>query len=244
MTTAESSGDVNPRAQLSLSRALARRVRRAQRATWFPLLVFAVVTFLAIPVTRAGHATGLTCRPITAAGPPVARACVAHNSAAYVYWPIALLGAYAVIAGFYLHRARRRGLGTRVRPYVIAGVVLAVALTAASIWEAHTVLIGEYDVLGWHLQAPDVYRLIAPACAIGLALLVLAGAERSPALLLVTVTYLVVAVGRFDFGWTINQPSPWAFAPHLVISGSLLLVASAGFALAQQPRLLAAPSSR
>src|SRR6266700_1053949 len=99
MSTAASFGGTNPQAQLSLSRELTRWVRRERRATWFPLLVFSLVTFLAIPVTRAGHPTGLVCRGI-AAGPPGARVCVAHSSAAYVYWPIALITAYMLIAGF------------------------------------------------------------------------------------------------------------------------------------------------
>lgn len=64
----------------------------------------------------------------------------------------------------------------------------------------------------------------------------LAAVERSPALLAVTVAYLTIAVGGTTFGWTISHPSPWAFAPHLVISGGLLLLASAGFALVQRPR--------
>lgn len=233
MSTSATFGDGNPRAQLSLSRGLARRVRREQRATWFPLLVFAVVTFVAIPVTRAGHAAGRTCQP-SVAGPPEARLCVAHNSAAYVYWPIALIVAYTLIVGFYVHLSRSRGVGTRVRPYVITGLGLAVAVTAGSVWEAHTVITGRYDLLGWHLQGPDVYRIIAPACAIGLALVVLAVTDRSVALLAVTAAYLVVAVGGVDFGWTIARPSPWSFAPHLVVAGSLLLVSAAGFAVAQR----------
>jgi hypothetical protein len=236
MTAAESSAVGSPASQLSLSRALARRVRRERRASWFPLLVFAVVTFLAIPVTRAGHAVGLTCRPLSVPGRPVARVCVAHNSAAYGYWPIALIASYVLIAAFYLHWSRSRGLATRARPYVVTGLVLAVAVTAAAVWAAHTVLTGRYDILGWHLQGQDVYRLIAPACAIGLALLVLAVIDRSPTLLLVSVAYLVLAIGGVDFGWTIARSSPWAFAPHLVIAGSILLLASAGFALVQLPR--------
>jgi hypothetical protein len=231
----ESVGEGNASAYLSLSRDLARRVRRDQRAAWFPLFVFAVVTFLAIPVTRAGHPAGVVCHGITTPGPQGARACVAHNSAAYVYWPIALIAAYVLIAAFYLRRSRTRGLGTRVRPYVIVGLILAVAVTGASIWAAHTVLTGHYDFLGWHLQGQDVYRLIGPACAIGLALLVLAAVERSLALFAVAVGYLIVAIGGVDFGWTIAQPSRWGFVPHLVIAGSILLLASVGFLAAHRP---------
>jgi hypothetical protein len=204
-------------------------------ATWFPLLVFATVTLLAVPVTRVGHAAGRVCRPTSAPAPFGARLCVAHNSAAYVYWPIALIAAYVLIAGFYLYVSQARGLGTPVRPYVIVGIVLAVAVTAASVWAAHTVITGRYNLLGWHLQAADAYRLIGPACAIGIALLVLAGVERSPGLAVATIAYLVVALGGIDFGWTIRQPSRWIFAPHLVIQGCLLLLAAASFAVAQRP---------
>jgi hypothetical protein len=235
MTAAESFRDNNPRAKLSRTRDLARRVRREQRANWFPLLVFALVTYFAIPVTRAGHAAGLHCRAVAVTGQPGARVCVAHNSAAYVYWPIALIAAYLLIAGFYVRTSRARGVGTRVRPYVITGLVLAVAIIAASIWAAHRVLAGGYDLLGWHVQGPELYRLIAPACAIGLALLVLAVIDRSPALFGVTLVYLVIAIGHIDLGRTIDQTSRWAFAPHLVIQGTVLLLASAGFALAQRP---------
>lgn len=236
MTTASSFGDSDPRVELSLSRGLARRVRREQRATWFPLAVFAVVTLLAIPVTRAGHAVGLDCRTLAVAEPPVARACVAHNSAAYVYWPIALIVSYVLIAAFFLFLSRRRGLAARVVPYVVVGVVLAAAVTAASIWEAHTVLTGRYDVLGWHVTGSDVPRLVGPAVAIGLALLVLAAIDRSLALLAVSVTYLVVTLGGVDFGWTMSPPSAWSFAPHLVIAGAILLLAATGFAVAQLRR--------
>jgi hypothetical protein len=55
------------------------------------------------------------------------------------------------------------------------------------------------------VQGPELYRLIAPACAIGLALLVLAVIDRSPGLFGVTLAYLVIAIGRIDLGWTIDQ---------------------------------------
>jgi hypothetical protein len=153
-----------------------------------------------------------------------------------LYWPIALIVAYVVIAAFYVRLSRARGVGTRVRPYVIAGVLLAIAATAASIWAAHNVLVGEYDVLGWHLQGQDIYRLAASSCAIGIALLVLAGVDRSPALFAFTLAYLVVAIGAVTFGWTISGPSPWSFAPHLVIDGAVLMVGAAVFAVVQLPR--------
>ncbi|HEU5008210.1 MAG TPA: hypothetical protein VFT67_14635 [Jatrophihabitantaceae bacterium] len=229
--TTESAGSA--RARLELARDLAREVRREQRAAWFPLLVFGVITLIAIPVTRAGHAAGLVCRGNLAPGEHGVRVCVAHNSAAFVYWPVALIAAYVLIAFFYLRLARARGVGTRVRPYVVVGLVLACVTIAASIWASHRVLSGGYDFAGWHLQGPDLYRLIAPACAIGLALLVLAAVDRSVVLGAVALVFLVIAIGRPDFGWSIRQTSRWAFAPHLVIEAAVLLLASAGFALVQ-----------
>jgi hypothetical protein len=234
MANQPAAGEGGPRRELARSRGLARQVRRAQRATWFPLLVFAVLTFAAVLVTRTGHPSGVRCRAVPQAGPG-GRVCIAHNSVTFVYWPIALVLAYVAIAAFYVHRSRARGIGTRIRPYVIAGIAIAVALTGVSIWAAHHgPLVGEYDVLGWHLMGDDVYRLIGPACAIGLALLVLAAVERSLALLAITAVYLWVALAPINFGWTVHGPSHWIFLPYLVIQGSVLLAAALGFAAAQR----------
>ena len=52
MTTETAHPGDDPHRLLSNTRELAERVRKAQRATWFPLLVFAAVTFAASsPVT-------------------------------------------------------------------------------------------------------------------------------------------------------------------------------------------------
>ncbi len=229
------SDDGDPRAELVRARDLARRVRRTQRATWFPLLVFAVLTFAAVPINRSGHPVRTGCRAVPGPGLGT-EVCIAHNSATFVYWPIALVAAYVAIAAFYAHQSRGRGVGTRVRPYVIAGIVIAVAASAGSVWAAHRPpLVGQYDILGWHIQGPDVYRIIAPACAIGLALLVLAAVERSVALLVVTVIYLIIALVPINFGWTVTGPSRWGFLPHLIIPGGVLLAAAIGFAAAQRP---------
>ena len=235
MAKQQVSDEDDPRVELSRARDLARRVRRSQRATWFPLLVFAVLTFLAVPITRSGHPVRTACRA-TPNGSSGEQICLAHNSATFIYWPIALVLAYVAIAAFYVRQSEARGVGTRVRPYVIAGIAIAIAVTAASVWAEHRPpLVGQYDLLGWHVQDADVYRVIAPACAIGLALLVLAAVERNLALLAVGIIYLIIALVPIDFGWTIAAPSRWGFLPHLIIPGSVLLVAAIGFAAAQQP---------
>jgi hypothetical protein len=209
----------DPRQLLSGSRSLARRVRAEQRAIWFPLLVFAAVTFAAIPVDRYGHRV-LTCQAV-----PNGRVCSVYTSPAFMYWPVALVLAYVAIAAFSLHRARGRGVGTRVLPYVIVGIVIAVMVAVAALWAARHPTVG---------GPRSLYRLIGPAAAIGLALLVLAWVERSIALFVVTVGYLVIVLVPVNFGWVLRHRSPWSFLPHLVIYGSVLLLAGIGFALAER----------
>src|SRR5215471_421310 len=98
------SGD-DPRQLLSGTRELTRQVRRTQRATWFPLLVLAVVTLAAIPFRYSPHRLG------TCAATGLLRVCTVYPDALLVYWPAALVLAYAAIAGFYIRRSQARGVG-------------------------------------------------------------------------------------------------------------------------------------
>jgi hypothetical protein len=231
MTTETAYPGDDPQRLLSNTRELAQRVRKEQRATWFPLLVFAAVTFASIPVLRyGGHHLG-PCRAV-----PGGRICKVYSTAEFVYWPIALVLAYAAIAAFYIRRSRARGVGTRVRPYAIAGIIIAVALTGVALWELHNPPVDQ-NPMGLN-GLP--YRLASPGAAIGLALLVLAWAERNRALLLLTLAYLAVVLVPVTVGW-VHAPSPWFFLPPLVIDGSVLLLGGIGFALAQRPLRSPAP---
>jgi hypothetical protein len=208
-----------PRELLTATRQLTRRVRQAQRGTWFPLLLFAVLTLGSVPVLRASH-HAIDCRPT-----PGGRVCLAFSPASYVYWPLALVLAYAAITAFYVRRARRRGVGTPVRPYVLAGVIIAVAATAASLW-----LVAHPNALGIPFLPSSgkgyLYRLASPEAAIGLALLVLSQVERSAALLAFSLAYLVVVA----FGWMLDPHSSVFLQP---LSAGVLLLGSIGFALAE-----------
>ena len=232
MTTEAAYPGRDPHRLLSDTRQLAGRVRKDQRATWFPLLVFAAVTFASIPVYRYGgtHHFG-TC---VATG-PATRACAIYPNGEFVYWPFALVLAYVAIAAFYIRRSRARGIETRVRSYAIAGIIIAVALIGAALWELSDPSAGGpagLHGLGW--------RLVTPTCAIGLALLVLARAERNRALLFLTLAYLAAVLVPITFGWVLDPLSRWYFVPRLVIDGSVLLLGGIGFALAQRPLRAAA----
>jgi hypothetical protein len=209
----------DPHRLLSSTRDLVRRVRKTQRATWFPLLVFAAVTFAAIPVySVGGHHMG------TCAALPRGVVCSVSYTAGLVYWPIAIVLAYVAIAAFYIRRSQVHGVGTRVRPYVIAGIVLALVATGAALWAFH-------HPVGY---GPDLWlaRLGRPSFAIGLALLVLAWAERNRALVILALGYLAVLVVPLAFG---GVSRGWTFLPQFLIDGSILLLGGIGFALAQRP---------
>ncbi|OKI74078.1 hypothetical protein A6A27_18315 [Micromonospora sp. CB01531] len=215
-------------------RALTRRVRVAQRGTWFPLLVFATITLVAIPVYRYAPYLDVfgTCR-----SRPQHTVCMAPNPAELGYWTVALLLAYAAIAAFYVRQSRRRGVGTPIRPYVVVGVALAVLMTAVSIWLTFHPLLPqpadpfstdpvqiEVGPAGWLVNG-----LASPLAAIGLALLVLAWVERHWALLAYTLVYL--AIGMVQGNQVIHSSSPWFFLPHLLVPAAVLLLGATAFAL-------------
>jgi hypothetical protein len=215
------SGD-DPRQLLSDTHELTLQVRKTQRATWFPLLVLAVVTFAAIPFRYSPHRLG-TC---AATGP--ARGCIAYPTALLAYWPTALVLAYVVIAAFYIRRSQARGVGTRVRPYVAAGIILALAMTGSLAWSL-------YHPLAFTLAGPGLFPVLhSYPLAIGLALVVLAGAERNEALLALALGYLAVVLETATIG-SVSGHGGLGFPAQLVIPGSVLLLGGIGFLLAQRP---------
>ena len=215
------SGD-DPRQLLSGTRELARKVRKTQRATWFPLLVLAAVTFAAIPFRYSPYRLG------TCAANATARVCTAYPPALLVYWPIALVLAYAVIAAFYIRRSQARGVGTRVRPYVVAGIILVLAMTGLLLWTL-------YQPLAFTLAGPGLLSALRSyPFAIGLALVVLSWAERNGALLALAVGYSAVALVTATVG-PAGVHRGLGFPVQLVTAGSVLLLGGIGFLLAQRP---------
>lgn len=214
----------DPRQLLSDMRNLTEQVRLDQRLTWVALLVLAAVTFVGIPFDYYGM--DVQCLPDGG--------CTFARRGVLYYWPAALLLAYAVIAVCYVRAARAQGLGSRVMPYVITGAVTTVVFTAA--WVAAALYFPSNPITfsSWVLVLD---KLIAPWGTIGVALLVLARLERNVALLLFTVGYLaaVLLVLPMNLGWTSGG---WSFQTGLalpqLVSGTLLLLGAAGFAVARR----------
>jgi hypothetical protein len=244
MTTESVYPDDDPRRLLSRARELTRRVRADQRATWFPLLVFAAVTFALVPVLRFSTVHLATCPSMN---PPGRVSCVGYRPAVAVYWPAALVLAYAAIAAFYLRRSAARGVGTRVRPYVIAGIILTAAMTATSLWSLYHP--------GFEGNSPFHANLLLFSYpgAIGIALLVLAWAERNRPLVALILAYFVSVL----ISTSINVPAPPGVNQHTsvytlihtlnlhgpqplaylraILPGAVLLAGGIGFLLAQRP---------
>jgi hypothetical protein len=218
---------VSPHELLISVRDLTRRVRAAQRGTWFPLLVFGVIVLGSIPVIRFGgrHLGGCdTHRQV----------CGVYSPAALVYWSVALVLGYAAIAGFYVYRSRRRGLGARIQPYPLVGAIIAVLVTGTQLWFAYH---PSADGQTWLTQVVQQLRG-APVSAIGLALLVLAWVERNRALAWFGLAYLIVVLipaGAFP-GADAHHPTPDGFIPRQLIIAGVLLLGSLGFAMARPAR--------
>ena len=230
----------DPQRLLATTRRLAGRVRQAQRATWFPLALLGLVVAMATPFYRVSPGSHVVCGPATVTAGGTSRQCVASLGwAAFTYWTIALVLAYAVIGVFYATRARRRGIGTRIILYAIVGVLAGIVLTVTSVWPVARHL---SDLQSLSPVALLVHGL-NPLLAIGLALLVLAWAERLRALLAFAVTYsaLALSINLYSvsklvrrLGWTL--PGPWVLLPGLLLAALLLLLAAAGFAIAGRGR--------
>lgn len=235
-----------PRQLLSTTRELTRRVRKAQRGTWFPLVLLGLVAAAAAPFYRLGPHPHATCTATVTPGPggipvgpgpgPGAVKCfIAFGWPTFIYWMVALPGAYVVITGFSVLRARRRGVGTRIRPYAIAGIA-GVALVAV-LWLAQR-------YLGNQSRYPSalVVHGLNPLLTIGLALFVLAWVERSWALLVFAAGNLAAVVANTydidgllrDHGWFVAMQ--WTFVPRLWAAASVLLLGGAAFAVAERLR--------
>jgi hypothetical protein len=222
MTTDSVPAGGDPRRLLSDVRTLAHRVRLDQRVTWVALLVLAAVTFVAIPIDRYGLVSN--CAPVDSGS-----SCHEWHRGATIYWPPALLLAYAAIAVCYVRVARARGLGARVLPYVVTGVALTVMFT--TVW-----LLAQHYLRSHPPTSPFpswvllLDRLVAPAGTIGVALLVLAWLERHVALLVFTLVYLAAVLQPISFG----PGYPPMTVPQQVINGTVLLLGAIGFAVARR----------
>ncbi|MET7421164.1 hypothetical protein [Dactylosporangium sp. NPDC005555] len=238
MTTDSVPGGDDPRRLLSEVETLARRVRLDQRVTPVALLVLAVVTLLAIPGDWWSLYLDCGSESKWIPGPvPNSLSCEVTGRGLVYYWPVALLLAYTVIALYAVRTARARGVGTRVMPYVITGAATTVLITVVWLVVRHYLQTHPVPTEPFPEWVMFLDRLVGPAGAIGVGLLVLARLERNLALLVFTVGYLVIVLVPVTVGWT----PAWGphsiygqWLPRSIINGTVLLLGALGFWLARR----------
>jgi hypothetical protein len=248
MTEASTPSPDSPDEVLASLGDLTRKVRAAQRGTWFPLLLFGVITLGGILANRFTFSIHTVPCPAGLTPPGTGTSCVLTRQGMPFYWAIGSLLAYAAIAFFYIRRSRNRGVGTPIRPYVLAGIGMAALFAATQFWTqfrgtAHvTTPSATIYFWGLHLDpnaGPTVLleRFTGPATFVGVPLLVLSWVERSRALLLFTLAYLALELAPITTGWAgIPPTSPWSSLPRLAVPAVFLLLGALGFALTQLPR--------
>jgi hypothetical protein len=230
----ESTGSPGPAELLDELAVVRRRTRSARHAYWFPLVLFGLLTCAAAPlyVSAANPATGVfysgSGRPTVLGGPP--------SRGFYLgwYWLVALVGGYLLTLLWYRWHARRAGVQTPARGYLVTGVVLtalAVVIPPLSA-RAH-----RWQWL-WLLLPGDVWiRGTFAFLIIAAGLWVLARAERSLALVITAAVYTGAALLAslynvenilFRLGWNPGRADlSLTVLPDVLLPAAVLLIAGA-----------------
>jgi hypothetical protein len=224
---------------LSEMRRLRRDARSARHAYWFPLVLFSLLTFAAVPfyvTPRVGlNVANGSALPILGGNPGF----LVQNYLGY-YWLAALLGGLAVTLWWYRRHARRTGLKTPSRGYLIT----VAALTGVALILP---LLARFRPFGFlYIAVPGdlIIRGTFPFLIIAIGLCVLAWAERSRALGLIALIYTGTALLAalydienvvFRLGWN-PSPGQWRFShlPNVLLPAVVLLAAGVGAFLVQR----------
>ena len=219
-------------AMLSAAKQAHRRTRSARQGFWFPLVLFGAIVLLAAPLYRAPAGGGdLFYRSVPALFPrPLAP--ISYFAGGYflrspqavsLFWLISLPLGYVGTVIYYRLRARRRGIASPVRSYVLAGMALLAFLLLIS-WFG--------PALPGHLG--DLFvRGLTPLLTIAAGLFVLAWAERSVSLAIFSLGFFALALGATLYDYAnafarIGVGVPEA-AINVLIPGIVLVAAGAGF---------------
>jgi hypothetical protein len=230
-----------PSGLLADLRGLRRRTRSRRHAYWFPLILFGLLTCASVPfyvqsIPRHSR-TAVLSGPAPAlpilGGFPIS----GHGSYLGFYWLAALLGALLLTQLWYWWHARRTGVATQVRWYVITTAAITVlALLIPLVWR-----IASLRGLGAVVPGDLVVRGTFPFVIVAAGLLVLAWIERSLLLGAVAVIYSAAAMvaSLYDvsnvtarLGWILpagDEGLPNILLPALI----LILGAAAAFAVSR-----------
>lgn len=237
-------------------RDLGSRTRAAARNYWLPLLLFGALICGSLPFyerLRPGRASsarpvgGGACNPAlhhpchVTIGTPSPTPHLTVVSALGYYWQIAILAGVVLTVLWYRQRADRAGLRTPTRAFLITGIVLGELVLLVPLLASQS--------LPTARLLHDTHRA-GPLVIIAALLWVLAWAERSRMLAIITAIYLVAAltVSVFTYGGVIGV-SPGVAALSLTSMRLLglipaLVLLAGGVAVLLGRRRTSAPASR
>ena len=243
--TSDTSDPAQAKAWIDDVLVLQSRTRRARRAMWFPLMLFGLVILASaplylhfngdIPPIPASLTPDVPATPLTDAASEGSSGLLQFLTGGMftfsplkitIFWLVAGPMAYLATAGFYWLHARRRGVATSIKAYVLTGLGLFALLVATSTPLIPIPVPGDLMVRG-----------LTPLLAVDLGLFVLARIERSWALLAFAVPFfaLTVVANLYDMANVAYRLGFGSAGPevNVIVVGSVLLIAGAIFGLGQ-----------
>jgi hypothetical protein len=228
---------------------LRRRTRAARQGYWFPLVLFGVLGCAAAPLYLASAASvpaGAGTFQPSNTGPILLGGMPMGQDGFYIgwYWTVALIAGFLLTVLWYWRSARRAGVRTPSRGYVITGIVLtALAVVLPPLSRAVPGLF-----LVWAPVGDAWIRGTLAFLIIAIGLWVLVRAERSPGLAVIALAYTAAALLAslynvenilFRLGWN-PASSPfgwdWTVLPDILLPALVLLASGLGALLAQRLR--------
>jgi hypothetical protein len=262
---ADSDATASPEQLLGAAKAARQQARRTRHGYWFPLVLFGLLASASSPFYLHPEVGKRSClhalpghicrvRGTISAGPVPQLGSgylggigvLAVRSGSAYYWLAAMLAGLVATAVWYRLRGDRVGLRTPSRGFVITGMVLLVLALLIPVLAAHT-----GSQLAVLMPGDLLVRGTFPLVLIGLALCVLAWAERSVALTVIAAGYLALSlvaslydIGNvlYRLGWEISPVI--SSLPNVVLPALVLLLSGASaWVVQRQQRPRSAASS-
>jgi hypothetical protein len=195
-------------------------------ATWFPLLLFGVLSLAASPLYAPAPSGTADLLRLPDYFSRAADPSSANPGAIAVFWLVAAPLGYLATLVFYRARARRRGTGFPTRSFLLTGLALAVLLVAEfAAGRTPLAYLGDLFI-----------RALTPLFVVAIGLFVLARAQRSRPLGVFAAGFLglVLLVNLYDLAdLTQRIGLNTDDRTNVVVVGAVLVLAGAAFAFAE-----------
>lgn len=235
---------LTPEELLSDLDRLRRQARSTRHAYWFPLVLFGLLTCASLPFYVSSPPPGAGAFILQGSAPPSLLG-GAQNAGRVIlgwYWVLALVTGYLLTWAWYRRHQRQVGLRTPARAFAITGIVLAALAFLGPLLVADLPFRSGQVLLPGDLWIRGTAAFLIAAAG----LWVLAWAERSWALAIITLVYTGAALlaSLYDvenvlyrLGWNPGGTGArLAGLPNVLLPALVLLAAGAGaFLLRPRP---------